>query len=292
MSSMQADSGRAVRELDDFCAGSDPIKSGAYRKTDKEEPMLAPLGPVASLLGMLGVAAAAGSRGPESPPKMSDVPMSVLGGTWEGCAALQGRASSGFAAALPPLSSLEDLRARATEDPSVAEEESVLWRESFDLVYEDWPRRHAQAEAALAVVRDAEGRADQRRQVAVAAFRGRVFEQMAKADGGASSPEELEAAVGAMQAGEMFARSLALLERLTLEAEDLQVELRRREEESARAPSSARFASREAVRQLKTDLAERIEQIRRCYLPAMALPGTLEQVRNVRDAMGKFNPFR
>jgi len=292
LSAMQADCSRAAQELDKFCAGGDPIKSGAYRKADKEEPMLAPWGPVAALLGMLGVAAVPGSRGPESPPKMSDVPTSVLGGTWEGCAPLQGRASSGFAAALPPLSSLEDLRARVTEDTSVTQEESALWRESFDLLYEDWPCKHARAEAALSVVRDAEVRADQRRRAAVAAFRGRVLDQMIRADGGASSTEELEAAIEAMQSGEIFARSLALLERLTLEAEDLQVELRRREGECARAPSSARFACREAVRQLTADLAERFEQIRRCYLPAMASPETLEQVRNVQKAMGKFNPFR
>ncbi|CAK0867170.1 unnamed protein product [Prorocentrum cordatum] len=115
--------------------------------------------------------------------------------------------------------------------------------------------------------------------------------RMSRADGGAHPPEQLDAALVQLQgAGAVASRSLGLLERLTLEAEDLQVELRRLEDEHARSPGAARFASREASRQVAEELSRRFGQIRGCFMPAM-VPGAMEGVGRFRDAIGNLNPF-
>lgn len=157
---------------------------------------------------------------------------------------------------LPAQVSKSAFLAFAKDDPSSSKHANELCQDSVDELFEQIYPLWSRAAEAVAMVAAAESNAERRRELAVQGFRSRVMQQLDRAHGNGESQEELELRLSSLLA-ENRAR-LPLLERMVLQAEDLQ-------------DDPAKLSKLDA------------------YIRAAS---ELTAFRSLGDAIGRMNPFR
>lgn len=252
---------QACRTAEAFFSEPDPIRGGVYCRADGPQEVVAPWSPVVGML--LGMARATQKQGEEVPlPPVLPQPTSVLAGRYPAAGPLAGRFANPSELALP-----EGLPFSLTEIQSDGSAEEELWRSSCTLLVETldqkaWPR----AKAAIAALREAEHRAEERRDAVVVKFRHRVESQVAEAFSldHESAQEVVQKLLAQAQGDPLALSSLSLLELFTLEGEELSEKLAEEvdKEEASRPGSVDRFRSRAAQEHLEEEIKRLHEKIK------------------------------
>jgi len=182
----------------------------------------------------------------------------------------------------------------AAGDPTASDEENDLWRNAACLVADSVDDLYFEAEGLVLSVKAAEERAEQRRGPYVDGFRKRVMQQMIYATDGFNPPEVIDKWLTTLQTDSRLLRYLGLLEKASLEAEQLQAEIRRLQSEVQNLPpeSSARYRAEGAVRGVYTRTRGLDVRIRACCNAAQDMPETMDAYKKLGEEWDKINPFK